>query len=618
MNWDQEIYGFPNSSAQPPTPSATPTSATAPGFDPTTFQTPKSSGGHFEAQFPWGTSPLADYSSSYNQSPGTFRDSTFANFSTPSQRLAGATTDNRFFANHGESSPTFIRRSASEFPLFTKDTLGQTQPPPGRSPTQGARPGSDDAQLAGSMQTPPPTSTSALKRQNLRPRALAAKPETRHLNEQSLFEQEFRSRGENPPLRTMEGLDFHPMFVTASAPVYPPQNILWDPESNMALDPVDNNFMRPSHDRQGNISGHETSFSSPQYPYLAQNTRRSPVGLSSGPLSLTENRDRKRSSFLDTSSLSSPAEDSYEPSRVSASSLSNSELSQAVDPNLLYSTPSRPTKPNRSLSTTAPSYPGTQLRSTLPYQHQQQELRREQELERTWKRRQPSPSKGKPLSGSAARKSIVGATARPRLERSVTDGALKPSKIQRYQDRSKASYAGTDTQEESSYLPVNSQSFTTRQLDPTGRSGQPYQTRTAINFTIDSNGRALVETRPANEDLVMESTSSGSESGYSETGDARVFHSHQSSFAFAQAPSTWKTTQFRGSQSNAELPRSRSSSFRTRPPNSQDLRASRSEVEGEAETIVPESERHGDAAVALRKVLSKRHKSRNNVIKQRV
>lgn len=373
---------------------------------------------------------------------------------------------------------------------------------------------------AGSMQTPPPTSTTRSRRTVHIPvnQVKKSTPAGRRMSSPGL------GKGENiePAASQIEAspgfpsLQFSPevfSFPTsgpATAPVFPQQKLFWDPEQShdaMSIDFSANDgfALGLGIDKTLDpfVSGPEQATPS-RLPTAFQALERSQDDLAVFPVS----------------------------AKVPAKKFSKSRMAASVvNPSMLFSSPGQ--------SSDLPHLPffQTEINSTLqPYAHQIQDAEREIEF--------PGPRKSKRRKGtevdSPAVKEALATlrdeeTDRPAVRRSITD-----SLQQNFDDTAvKAALRERKAIEAQKRISANRQQLD-RPLSPC-KSAQPAQRRTTLELTIDSTGRAKTETKVIKKDgrqlsdskMEVDSASEEDESSTS-SDDMDITMSHRQSFGFGK------------------------------------------------------------------------------------
>ncbi|KAI9845888.1 MAG: hypothetical protein M1837_004423, partial [Sclerophora amabilis] len=635
------------SSAQPPTPSATPTSATAPTFDFSTFNTPKSSGANFDSQFSWNISPLAGHFGSYDQTSGEPKDASFVNLSTPIQRSESSSNQKRARpvqgVNFAEYIPDSQHLSVPDYPLFPTEEAGQYNQSPALSSTHAPNSNSksgltgqsskSDAssnsaygtRSAGSMQTPPPTSSSAGKRKKRKPTTGPSKGTTNATRKMSLpisdlRSQQLLSRSQASTTERAGSFDLQ-AIAPAAAPIFPPQNLIWGPDSHPAridLNGTDHNLLRADN---GVRLENQTSFDWSQWQDQGlQSSGPSMNGFAALHVPSNEYQGHNEASYAagfnhaqatNGSSFSQYASTSSQPQ---PSSNLASGVERAVDPNLLFSFSNIPSNITPDTASFTHSSFTRRRNSSKPYQHQQEELQRENEARRALKKQsQPSSKCGIDVTNGTQK-----SAPRPGLKRSVTDGSLgrkKPLKIRQSQVTFVKPAVQTSLQNKE-FLHEMPPNIVSHKNDmAASRAVTEPQSLTTVNFAIDTNGRALVETRSIRDGsgkrqapsprVLVDESSSGSESDSSNVTESMAVPSYNSSFALPHTqPTEPKHAHFDESLSTLDYRRFSQSNMHVHGLHA--IGSSQIEPESEAETIMDDSDSRGDAYLALKKVLRRR------------
>ena len=332
---------------------------------------------------------------------------------------------------------------------------------------------------ARSMQTPPPTSVSASKRQGQQ-RATQSSPGngSRRMSAPSAPPPNVTestpkaSRGravqvdESPA--HLGSLEFSPdvfgpnFGIPATAPAYPQQKLFWEPEQG---DNMDTSFANISDPFVGPRVTEMDPFA-PKLPALSTSQ--------AGPSSMVDlsHNDMVTSSFAQSSFVST----------AHHSGASASRPQTGVDPTLLFSSPSRlPVLPPGS----DPAHPRVLNEDSLqPYAYQLQEAKRDKVYAGVVKpRRRRKPSVDSPAVKAALENLREDPDDRPHIRRSFTESALP---------RMNRDFAQGPPRPDSRHgrsSPLKRIQETKKERDKKARH------RTSIALTIDANGRARAETR---------------------------------------------------------------------------------------------------------------------------
>lgn len=402
---------------------------------------------------------------------------------------------------------------------------------------------------AGSMQTPPPTGTSASKRK-------AKQAQVAKLVQDSASRVRKLSSPTFAPLANPEqsngfmqaspeffpSLEFSPddfgfpSAGPATAPVYPQQKLFWDPDTSMGAMDMD-------------FSGGGLDIFEPNPPFDFNHYVSTEAAVQPLPATSTfcMGSDGQHHIAQTTASHSLATKTSIPETAACATSTARRPtkklaikprtLDHAVDPNLLLS--------NRGLQDLSHNlgYSMTKHDRDIrqPYLHQTQESRREKEVERS--RRAKSKHTSNTSPEQAAKPSHE---KRPRLERRSTDNVpgksgsntRKHSQASSYQ-RSKVEKEGGSGHLQRKLSPIKSQPSDSNSATLQHPRLRP---QTSVTFTIDDNGRARTETTLRKEDSESETDQDvkrndhkawgNSDSETSEDADAEIATSFYSSFTF--------------------------------------------------------------------------------------
>ena len=260
MSFEQPAYSrnFSHSGGEPPTPTRTPTS---PNFFSNSYQTPKQDSKFHDPLSPWtpalGFSPIFSSQAHASYVPSG-NDATLLSSSQGARASQDVDTD---LASHAQHSSSNLNVSLAPVDLSVQLTSSpqlrtsfDAQPDDrtsGHEITQSKisfdKAASESMNSAGSIRTPPPTSTSASRRkvsesQATRSRALAPKGEkvTPFLDGDVENAAITQQQSEESPSTHFPSLEFSPdgfgfpiSTGPATAPVYPQNKLFWDPEQHV-------------------------------------------------------------------------------------------------------------------------------------------------------------------------------------------------------------------------------------------------------------------------------------------------------------------------------------------------------------------------------------------------
>ena len=483
-------------SGQPPTPTRTPTSAT---FGSISFETPKQESSFYDPRVTWNTADPCATSPDFLKTPKQL------SFATPTQSpiikldrkrpLSVQNIENEIASHVHHPSPN---PNLSLPPVELSRQLSSSPNPSSSSSTKGS--GSKQASTplkiglvqdtetsmrsASSMQTPPPTSTSASRRkaqrvQTVKPTKQSSANSRRMSTPTFAISKNVETMGshiEESPLQlssiqfSPEGFGF-PTSGPATAPTYPQNKLFWDPDQNtdgMNIDfPTDDPF--PFGDRAD--KGLD--------PFISSIEKQAGSQL---PLSPSFD-DFSTNNTQDIDLAMSAIQSSANQADLLPTGLMIQCTSKGVDPSLLFSSPGHSSVPSAAASLI--------INDTLqPYANQirDAQIERELSLDRKAKRRRKvqddSPAVKAALQVLRDENDICAD-----IKRNATDNVTPQLRT----GRSTASRVTFRTHEKSRR---DSSTKKSRSLKRHQQSVQESRKRTAVTLTIDENGRAKTETKP--------------------------------------------------------------------------------------------------------------------------
>ncbi|KAL8752563.1 MAG: hypothetical protein Q9199_005665 [Rusavskia elegans] len=545
MSWDQPAYSFSYPTGQPPTPTRTPTSAS---FN-QSFETPKQESSFYDPRVTWNTAdPWAE-------SPDFLKTPKFPSFSTPlksptkssgtKRPLSAQNLEEQIASHVHHLSPnpeqtlppvdTSRRLSSSPNPSSTSkrpcNRTSETQLTPLKTGLD--EEATSSMRSAGSMQTPPPTSTSASRRKNTKARV--EQVIKKHLGTGRRMSTPAVAKGKRPEvmasqLETSPGfpsLQFSPEVFSfphsgpATAPVFPQHKLFWDQE--------------PTQDTM-NID-----FSA------------------NDPFALGIEIDKNSDPFASTKAQATPSrpsitsfhalEDSHDDlaifpvsAKVPEKKLARSRIATSVvNPSMLFSSPGQ--------SSDLPNIPISQKELDVnlqPYAHQVLDAEREIELVAPRKsKRRKGPENDSPAVKAAMEVLRDEADDNLGIRRSFTDSVLPPFDHSHIQ----AALSNRPVRKPEKIPP--SQRAPARRLSQR-KNAQQAQKQTKLTLTIDSTGRASTEKKVVKNDAgplsdsrmdVDSATEEDESSASSEENDIAM--SQRQSFGFARSmPHQAKVTRF--------------------------------------------------------------------------
>lgn len=528
-------FSYPT--GQPPTPTRTPTSASFNQI----FETPKQESSFYDPRVTWNTAdPWAE-------SPDFLKTPKFPSFSTPSKSpikssgakrpLSGQDLEEQIASHVHHLSPnpeqtlppvdTSRRLSSSPNPSSTSKRLcnrtSETQLTPLKTGLD--KEATSSMRSAGSMQTPPPTSTSASRRKNTASRI--AKVVRESLDSGRRMSTPAAAKGKRPEVMATQietspgfpSLQFSPEVFSfphsgpATAPVFPQHKLFWDQEPTSTQDAMNIDFSANDPFPLGiEIDRNSDPFASTK----SQATSSRPPITSFHALA-----DSHDDLAIFPVSAKVPAK-RFAKSRIATS---------VVNPSMLFSSPGQSSDlPNIAISQ-------TELDVNLqPYAHQVLDAEREVELvvPRKSKRRK-GPENDSPAVKAAMEVLRDEADVIPGIRRSFTDSALPPFDHSHIQ----AALSNRPVRQRQSIPP--SQKAPARQLSPR-KHVQQAQKQTKLTLTIDSTGRARTEKKIVKTDVgplsdsrmdVDSATEEDDNSTSSEENDIAM--SQRQSFGFARS-----------------------------------------------------------------------------------
>lgn len=633
LTW--EIFSFSYTGGEPPTPTRTPTS---PNFFLNSFQTPKQDSRFHGPYSPWSPSFAAagspDLKTPTRSSFGTsIRSPTKASRPPTGKDIEAEIASHVHHLSPNPSLPLppvepSRQLSSSPNPFSNSETkrrrLNSTDPSITPLRTTFDQEAGHSMNSAGSMQTPPPTSTSASRRkaqqaQVARLVKASAEKERRmsypgiatvDTGEASATHVEESPNNFTSLQFSPDGFAF-PMSGPATAPVYPQHKLFWDPEQNgdnMNTDfAMDDTFTAFGGQKDSDPFGSSHIGGGISFP-------------TSPAFNLLGNRVEQVRPFTSASHAGpSPA------TETSTSMTRKPSLRKVVNPSLLFSSPGRAAEASNMPSTSQE----IQDDNLLPYAHQLRDAQMEMGLQMSRKpKRKRGPETDSPAVKAALqtlRDDHAGIRSDIAEDMTASSANRRPSS-RNSSGRSKGNSAAGQ-------LPLHKNRSKSRLHLAEDLSQQ--RKRTSVTFTIDANGRARTEAKvlPENNKRQMDIGSDcGSENSSSSSNDEMIMSQTQS-FTYSQKQMQPKLGRFThnsqshsqkssyastmGSGNNAriacESTSRRPSSSLFIQSNSQDYHPgatfnSRTEHddESEAETVINSEDDRGDAQSALKKVLQSR------------
>lgn len=620
---------------EPPTPTKTPTS---PNFFLNSFQTPKQGTRFYGPQSPWSpafhsaVSPDLKTPTQSSFTTPTKSPAKISEFKKPS-RGQDLETEIASHVHHLSSNPSLPLP-----PVEPSRQLSSSPNPSSTSETKRRRLNRNESSMtplktcfdhstgtamnsAGSMQTPPPTSTSASRRKAQQAQVAKLVKESAEKGRRMSFPNSGKGEGAHGSTSQVDespqqfvGLQFSPegfgfpMSGPATAPVYPQHKLFWDPEQGddtMNLDfPMDDTFAAFGMGIQ-KISD----------PFVSPPDHASGMQFPTSPaFNLISTSNDNIAAFTSSSYAESPSQ----AARVKFAG-------NVVNPSLLFSSPGRAADV-AAMPVASHAIQDDVLR---PYAHQMRDAQIEldMQLARKPKRKRVSEADDSPAVKAALLNLREDQTGRSGVERDYIDDVIEAKAIAR--SRSSNSYGHAKERQGAGSRSLQRQRSLSRLHDS-------QRERSSVTLTIDACGRAKTvvadDTKHASRSGMRADSDSEDSESNSSSSSAEMVISQPQSFAFPpQRQKQPKLGRFfndpkshsqrssyastLGSVSTAQVPSTRRTS--SNPHTQHDFQAysgaDRVEVESEAETVIDTDDDRGDAQSELKKVLESR--SQKNVSK---
>ena len=624
------VFSFSHA-GEPPTPTKTPTS---PNFFLNSFQTPKQGTRFYGPQSPWSpafhsvASPNLKTPTQLTFTTPTKSPTKHSDFKRPSTDQ-GLETEIASHVHHLSPNPSLPlppvepsrQLSSSPNPSSTSETKRRrldtaessiTPLKTGFHHSPGAAMNS-----AGSMQTPPPTSTSASRRKAQQAQVAKLVKESAEKGRRMSFpnfgkgedahastSQVEESPQHFPALQfSPEGFGF-PMSGPATAPVYPQHKLFWDPEQGgdiMNIDfPMDDAFTTFA---MGMQKDSDPFVSSPEHANGIQFP-------TSSAFNLISNANDNVATFASSSYAETPGR--------TVTSSRGKFAGNVVNPSLLFSSPGRAADV-AAMPTVSQAIQDDALR---PYAHQMRDAQIEldMQLARKPKRKRVPETEDSPAVKAALLTLREDQTGRSGVERDHIDDVIEAKAIAR--SRSRNSYGHGNERQAAGIRSVRKQRSMNRLHDSQRK-------RSSVTLTIDASGRAKTvvadDTKHASRrGLPVDSDSEDSTSD-SSSSSAEMVISQPQSFAFPSQKqmqpklgqlfndpkshsqrSSYGSTLPSASHAQASSARRTSSNLHPQHSSQADNGAGTIELESEAETVIDTDEDRGDAQSELKKVLQSR------------
>ena len=616
---------------EPPTPTKTPTS---PNFFLNSFQTPKQGTRFYGPQSPW--SPAFDSATSLD-----LKTPTQLSFTTPTKSPTKTSEHQR--PSTDQDLETEIASHVHHLspnpslPLPPVEPSRQLSSSPGlslTSETKRRRLNTNESSItplktcfdhspnpatnfAGSMQTPPPTSTSASRRKAQQAQVAQLIKETADNGRRMSFPNSGKGEGAHgstsqvqespqqfPALQfSPEGFGF-PTSGPATAPVYPQHKLFWDPEQGsdtMNIDfPMDDTFATFGMGMQKNLD-----------PFVSTIDQGNGLQFPTSPaFKLISASNEHMATFKPFSHAESPSR--------TTTSARGKFAGNVVNPSLLFSSPGRAA----DVATMPVVSQAIEDDALRPYAHQLRDAQIELDMGVARKpKRKRVPETGDSPAVKAAlltlREDQIG---RSGIERDHIDDIIEAKAIAR--SRSRNSYGYTKERKERG-------SRSLRKRRSRSHLHESQQKRSSVTLTIDASGRAKTvvadDTKhaPRRESPVY-SDSEDSESDSSSSG-AEMVRSQPQSFAlpsqrhkqpklgkfFNDSKSHSQRSSYASTLGSANIAKAlstqrMSSDVHTQRSSQAYNGAGRAEEDSEAETVIDTDDDGGDARSELKKVLQSR------------
>ena len=616
---------------EPPTPTRTPTS---PNFFLNSFQTPKLGTKFHGPQSPW--------------SPA-FHSAISPDLKTPTQLSFTTPTKSPDFKRHSRGQDLEIEIASHVQHLSPNLSLPLPPVEPSRQLSSSPNPSSTSeskrrrlnpseasitplktsfdhsattsTNFAGSMQTPPPTSTSASRRKTEQAQVAQQVQDSAEKGRRMSFPNFGRGDGAHGSTSQVEespqhfpALQFSPEgpegfgFPTSgpvTAPVYPQHKLFWDPEQGgdiMNIDfPMDDTFTTFGMGMQ-KISD----------PFVSTTNHANGIQFPTSPaFNLISTSNEHVATFTTSSHAVSPSR--------TITSARGKNAGNVVNPSLLFSSPGR----TANVANVPVMSQVIEDETLRPYAHQIRDAEIELNMQRARKsKRKRAPETGDSPAVKAALLTLrEDQTGRSGIERDHIDDLIEAKAIAR--SRSRNSYGYTKERVE-----IGSRSVQKRRSR--SRLHDSQRKRSSVTLTIDASGRAKTVVadeakRAPRHELLIDGDSGDSESD-SSSSSAEMVTSQPQSFAFPpqgdrqrrlgrfffkdpkshSQRSSYASTLGSASTAKALSTQRTSSDSQTQHSSQAYNGASRIEVESDAETVIDTDDDRGDAQSELKKVLRSR------------
>ena len=636
-NADISMVSSFSHAGEPPTPTKTPTS---PDFFLNSFQTPKQGTRFYGPQSPWSpafhslASPDLKTPTQLTVTTPNKNPTKIAEFERPS---TGQDLETEIASHVHHLSPN---PSLPLPPVEPSRQLSSSPNPSSTSETKRRRLNTNESTItplktsvdhsasaalnsAGSMQTPPPTSTSASRRKAQQAQVAKLVKESAEKGRRMSFPNFGKGEGTHGSTSQMEespqqfpalqfspeGFSF-PMSGPATAPVYPQHKLFWDPEQagdTMNIDfPLDDTFTAFGMGMQKTTD-----------PFVSPPDHANGLQFPTSPaFNLISASNDNIATFTSLSYAESPSH--------TKTSARGKFAGNVVNPSLLFSSPSRAADVAAMPAVTQ----AIQDDVLRPYAHQMRDAQRELEMQlaRKPKRKRVPEADDSPAVKAALRTLRGDQNGRSDVERDHIDDIIEAKAIARSRSRNSYGHAKERLEAGPPILPKQG---------GLNRLHDSQRKRSSVTLTIDASGRAKTVVaddtkQTSRSDTKVDSDSEESESD-SSSSSAEMVTSQPQSFAFpSQRQKQPKLGRFfndpkshsqrssyastLGSGSTAQVPSTRrtSSNLHTQQSSQAYSGTDRIEVESEAETVIDSDDDKGDAQSELKKVLQSRSQKKVN------
>lgn len=643
------LSSFSYPGGEPPTPTRTPTS---PDFFSSSFETPKQDSIFYNSRSPWSSAFASALSPSFktpNQvifTPPTYDPSIQTDLQRPATGQDGE-AEIASYVHHQSPNPSLPllpvepsrqltsspkASSATEAKRSRLQAFSSVTTPLGNRPDREAAPAMNSA---GSIQTPPPTSTSSSRRKAQQAQVARMVKESAAKGVRKISAANMANADHSEvPLHQVEespsqfpNLQFSPeeagfhMSGPATAPVYPQNKLFWDPDQStehMNLEfPMDDTFTIFGMGLQKHMD-----------PFISVTGQASGIQFPNPPaFGIPGTAGHSMASITASSHAVSLNQTNISPTTaiMNQGSSRGKYAGTVVNPSLLFSSPGRASHDAEMPS----SSHSIQHDALKPYAHQL----RDAQIEKEMKGRKSKRKRG-PEVDSPAVKATLQALREDRDGSPISNATAESDAMQSFNGPVRGS-SGLSGRRPGHHHSRQGGQESHGHLSRHG-SHRQHDKRTAVTLTIDASGRAKTEATVLAEDakppsgsrMDVDSGSEDSESS-SSSSSAGIAMSQQQSFNYQpqkhQQPklqrfvndpkshsqrSSYASTLASTNASN-KLPenlgkRAASTRLQTQTQKFSSHRGPQDDDHSEAETIIDSEEEKGDAQSELKKVLQQR------------